>query len=244
MSKRIPNTPPTSHVEPLSLPKDVIKALTIDNLIFGLDDDQLKVLLVKHHDPIHINKWALPGGWIHYDENLRDAAARLLEEWTGVQNLYLEQLKAFGRIDRFPSERVVTIAYYALVSAENYPVITGASAADASWFSVNALPQLIYDHAEILTYGIKFLRHQVCHQPIGFNLLPEKFTLLQLQALYEAILNTKLDKPNFRRKIMKMNLLKSCDEKQQGVPHRAANLYRFDSEAYEHLSEMGFSFEI
>lgn len=233
-----------SHVEPLKLPHNVIKNLTIDNLIFGLDDDELKVLLVKHREPINGADWALPGGWIRQNENLRDAAARLLEEWTGLQHLYLEQLKAFGRIDRFPSERVVTIAYYALVSAEDYPVVAGHSAADASWFGVNKLPQLIYDHAEILTYGIKFLRHQVCHQPIGFNLLPEKFTLLQLQALYEAILNTKLDKPNFRRKIMKMNLLKSCDEKQQGVPHRAANLYRFDADAYEKLSETGFSFAI
>lgn len=244
MSNNKPGQAPLSHVEPVNIPQDVIKALTIDNLIFGLDNDELKVLLVKHSEPIHAKKWALPGGWIRHDENLRDAATRLLEEWTGVQNLYLEQLKAFGRIDRFPSERVVTIAYYALVSAENYPEVTGRSAEDASWFSVNELPELIYDHAEILAYGTKFLRHQVCHQPIGFNLLPEKFTLLQLQALYEAILNIKLDKPNFRRKIMKMNLLKSCDEKQQGVPHRAANLYRFDADAYQHLSEMGFSFEI
>lgn len=239
-------TKPTAitHVEPSMLPENVIKALSIDNLIFGLDNDELKVLLVKHEEPSLIEKWALPGGWIRYDENLRDAASRLLEEWTGVKDLYLEQLKAFGRIDRFPNERVVTIAYYALVSAENYPEVTGRSAAAASWFSVNNLPELIYDHAEILAFGIKFLRHQVCHQPIGFNLLPEKFTLLQLQALYEAILNTKLDKPNFRRKIMKMNLLTPCNEKQQGVPHRAANLYRFDAEAYRHLTEMGFSFEI
>lgn len=233
-----------SHVEPLRLPNDVVKNLSIDNLIFGLDDDELKVLLVKHRELAHADKWALPGGWIKQDENLRDAAARLLEEWSGVKNLYLEQLKAFGRIDRFPNERVVTIAYYALVSAENYPLVAGHSAADASWFSVKNLPPLIYDHAEILAYGIKFLRHQVCHQPIGFNLLPEKFTLLQLQALYEAILNTKLDKPNFRRKIMKMNLLTPCNEKQQGVPHRAANLYRFDAEAYKQLTEMGFAFAI
>jgi 8-oxo-dGTP diphosphatase len=239
-----PSTSGISHVEPLRLPDNVIKNLTIDNLIFGLDEDQLKVLLVKHREPAGDASWALPGGWITQDESLRDAAARLLEDWTGVQNLYLEQLKAFGRIDRFPNERVVTIAYYALVSAEDYPIVAGHSAEDVSWFSVNQLPRLIYDHAEILDYGIKFLRHQVCHQPIGFNLLPEKFTLLQLQALYEAILNIKLDKPNFRRKIMKMNLLKPCNEKQQGVPHRAANLYRFDAEAYKKLTEMGFSFAI
>lgn len=237
-------TPPNSHVEPLNLPQHVIKALSIDNLIFGLDNDELKILLVKQTDPMHQGKWALPGGWIRYDENLRDAAYRLLEELTGVKQLYLEQLKTFGRVDRFPTERVVTIAYYALVSAEHYSLVAGQSAADVSWQSINDLPELIYDHAEIIDYGMKFLRHQVCHQPIGFNLLPEKFTLLQLQALYEAILNTKLDKPNFRRKIMKMDLLTPCNEKQQGVPHRAANLYRFDAEAYKHLTESGFSFEI
>lgn len=237
-------TPPNSHVEPLNLPQDVIKALSIDNLVFGLDDDELKILLVKQTDPMHQGKWALPGGWIRYDENLRDAAYRLLEELTGVKQLYLEQLKTFGRVDRFPTERVVTIAYYALVSAEHYSLVAGQSAADVSWQSINALPELIYDHAEIIDFGMKFLRHQVCHQPIGFNLLPEKFTLLQLQALYEAILNTKLDKPNFRRKIMKMDLLTPCNEKQQGVPHRAANLYRFDQETYKQLTESGFSFEI
>lgn len=232
-----------SHVEPLQLPQNVIKALSIDNLIFGLDRGQLKILLVKHQNPIHNEKWALPGGWIRYDENLRDAASRLLEELTGVKELYLEQLKAFGKVDRFPSERVVTIAYYALVSAEDYPMVESQSM-HARWFSIHEHPELIFDHAEILAHGTKFLRHQVCHQPIGFNLLPEKFTLLQLQSLYEAILNIKLDKPNFRRKIMKMNLLTPCNEKQQGVPHRAASLYRFDAQAYEHLTEMGFSFEI
>lgn len=224
--------------------KEVIKALSIDNLIFGLDGDELKILLVRQTDPMHQGKWALPGGWIRYDENLRDAAYRLLEELTGVRQLYLEQLKTFGRVDRFPTERVVTVAYYALVSAENYSLVAGQATADVSWQSVSCLPDLIYDHAEIIAYGKKFLRHQVCHQPIGFNLLPEKFTLLQLQALYEAILDVTLDKPNFRRKIMKMNLLTACNEKQQGVPHRAASLYRFDPEVYKKLTESGFSFEI
>lgn len=241
-TSHLPSSSTHSHVEPLNLPQNVIKALSIDNLIFGLDHDQLKILLIKRTDSVHKDKWALPGGWIRYDENLHDAASRLLEELTGAKQIYLEQLKAFGRIDRFPNERVVTIAYYALVSAEDFPMVEDHS--KARWFSVNDQPELIYDHAEILAHGINFLRHQVCHQPIGFNLLPEKFTLLQLQALYEAILNVKLDKPNFRRKIMKMNLLSPCNEKQQGVPHRAANLYRFDNEAYKHLSETGFSFGI
>lgn len=227
-----------------SLPDDVIKALSIDNLVFGMDENELKILLVKQNDPRHQGNWALPGGWIRYHENLRDAANRLLKELTGIDDLFLEQLKTFGRVDRFPNDRVVTIAYYALVSADKYSIVAGQSADDVSWHSINHLPDLVYDHAEIIEHGLSVLRHQVRHQPIGFNLLPEKFTLLQLQALYEAILNTTLDKPNFRRKIMKMNLLTPCNEKQQGVPHRAASLYRFDSAAYEQLTQSGFAFEI
>jgi 8-oxo-dGTP diphosphatase len=229
--------------EDLQLPADVIKALSIDNLIFGLDNGQLKILLVQHHDEKHKDMWALPGGWIRYNENLRDAAERHLAALTGVRNLYLEQLKTFGKVNRFPDERVVTVAYYALVSADQLALVASNDAAVA-WHDANQLPELIYDHAHIIAHGLKVLRHQVCHQPIGFNLLPEKFTLLQLQALYEAILDVRLDKPNFRRKIMKMNLLTSCNEKQQGVPHRAAELYRFDAEVYNHLSESGFAFEI
>ncbi|WP_041522133.1 NUDIX hydrolase [Gilvimarinus agarilyticus] len=236
--------PYSNHVEPARTPDNVIKALSIDNLIFGLDHGQLDVMLIKHREGISKGRWGLPGGWIRYDENLRDAASRHLHELTGVQNLYLEQLKTFGRLDRFPSERVVTIAYYALVSAEDYSLVAGNNAADASWFNIRELPELIYDHAEILQYGIEFLQQQVRRRPIGFNLLPEKFTLLELQELYESILGTKLDKPNFRRKIMKMNLLASCEEKQQGVAHRAAKLYRFDEQAYQALTEKGFSFEI
>lgn len=235
----------TSHgsLETGTPSKGVMPGLSIDNLIFGLDHGQLDIMLVKHDIGPGKGSWALPGGYIKVDENLRDAASRLLQELTGVRNLYLEQLKTFGQVDRFPLERVVTIAYYALVSAEDYPLVAGHNAAEAKWFNVKDLPPLIYDHAEIVGHGINFLRHQVCHKPVGFNLLPEKFTLLQLQELYEAILDTKLDKPNFRRKMMKMNLLAPCNEKQQGVPHRAANLYRFDSEAYERLTDKGFSFE-
>lgn len=233
-----------SHVEPLNPPVGVIQALSIDNLIFGLQGDCLKVLLIRHPAGKTGREWALPGGWVRYDENLRDAAVRLLEEHTGVKELYLEQLKAFGRVDRFPTERVVTIAYYALVSAEAYPVVSEAGHTDVNWFSVDDVPGLVYDHSEILAYGIRFLRQKIRHEPVGFNLLPEKFTLLALQELYEAILGCKLDKSNFRRKMLKMALLKPCNQKQQGVAHRAAALYRFDEESYQQLSRQGFTFEI
>lgn len=249
MDVPVPRTTPNrqrlsaTEAVPPPEPTEFLSRLSIDNVIFGLDHGQLDIMLVKHDIGLGKGRWALPGGFIGRDENLRDAAARLLLNLTGVRDLYLEQLKAFGRIDRFPKDRVVTIAYYALVSAEDYPLVAGTDASDAKWFNVKELPPLIYDHSHIVEYGMQFLRHQVRHKPIGFNLLPEKFTLLQLQELYEAILDVKLDKPNFRRKMMKMNLLAPCNEKQTGVPHRAANLYRFDSEAYERLTEKGFSFE-
>jgi 8-oxo-dGTP diphosphatase len=225
------------------MPDDVMPGLSIDNLIFGLEQGRLEILLVKHDIGPGKGGWALPGGWIRRNENLRDAAARLLEDLTGVKDLYIEQVITFGRVDRFPSERVVKVAYYALVSAEDYTVVAGRDTSDACWFDVRELPKLIYDHSDIVAHGLGFLRHQVRHKPIGFNLLPEKFTLLQLQELYEAILGVTLDKPNFRRKMLKMNLLFPCNEKQKDVPHRAASLFRFDSDAYERLTEKGFSFE-
>lgn len=222
----------------------MIETLSIDNLIFGLQGNQLNILLIKHRSGISSGEWALPGGWIRYDEDLYDAAARLLNELTGVHDLYLEQLRAFGKVDRFPTARVLTVAYYALVSAEAFEVVAGNNASEACWFGVHDIPDLVYDHRDIVDTGLAHLRHKVRHEPIGFNLLPEKFTLLQLQGLYEALLDTKLDKPNFRRKILKMNLLTPCNEKQRGVAHRAANLYRFDRDAYLRLTESGFAFEI
>lgn len=222
---------------------DVIDALTIDCTIFGFQESKLKVLLVKHADGIIKDQWALPGGWVAYNENVNTAAKRLLRDLTGVKDLYLEQLKAFGNVDRYPVKRVITIAYYALTRPEIYELIPGFTASDAKWFSVDEIKNLPYDHGEILHFSWNRLKWQVKHEPIGFNLLPEKFTLLQLQELYEAILETSLDKPNFRRKIMKMNLLISCREKQAGVSHRAANLYRFDKEVYDKLKEEGFIFE-
>lgn len=226
------------------VPAGCVRSLSIDNLIFGLNQGELNILLIKYAEGNARGEWALPGGYIGESESMQDAATRLLEDLTGVKNLYLEQLRTFGRVDRFPGERVVTVAYYALVSADKLRLVAGPNTIGTSWFSVNELPELIYDHEEIIDHGLKHLRHQVCHQPIGFNLLPEKFTLLQLQELYEAILNTRLDKPNFRRKILKMGLLQSCNEKQTGVAHRAATLYRFDAEAYERLSNAGFSFVV
>jgi 8-oxo-dGTP diphosphatase len=221
-----------------------IDALSIDCLLFGFKDGRLDVLLVKHAKGISKGRWALPGGWIRYNESIDEAAKRLLESLTGISNIYLEQLKAFGDVNRYPTKRVVTLPYYTLVNEEHYALIPGFTASDAQWFNIREIPELPYDHQAILDFAFKHLRQKVRHEPIGFNLLPKKFTLLQLQELYESILGTKLDKSNFRRKLLKMNLLKPSAEKQRDVSHRAAGLYQFDKKIYDQLEEKGFDFEL
>ncbi|SHG49622.1 NUDIX domain-containing protein [Chryseolinea serpens] len=228
----------------LPFPDTIIDALSIDCLIFGFKKSELDILLVQHGEGISKGKWALPGGWIKYNESTDGAATRILNDLTGVSNIYLEQLRAFGDVHRYPTKRVITIAYYALVKPENYTLHAGFTAADAQWFKISEVPEMPYDHKMILNEGLAYLKHKVRHEPIGFNLLPKKFTLLQLQELYEAILDKKLDKPNFRRKLMRMNLLEPCKEKQTDVSHRAAGLYKFDKRTYNHLKEKGFMFEL
>ncbi|PBJ10976.1 NUDIX domain-containing protein [Flavobacterium sp. ACN6] len=223
--------------------QSAMNAITIDCVIFGFDKGSLEVLLVQHGEGISKGKWGLPGGWIYKKESTDNAAHRLLNELTGLDNIYLEQLKAFGDPDRFPLRRVITIGYYALVKREDYNIKAGFTASDAKWYKINNIPDLIYDHNEILNYSLKHLRNKVRQTPIGFNLLPEKFTLLQLMQLYEEILGVGMDKPNFRRKILHMKLLAALDEKQQDVSHRAAQLYKFDPEIYKKLTEKGFNFE-
>jgi len=228
----------------MSETEEIIEALSIDCLVFGFEKNQLEILLVKHAEGISKGKWALPGGWIKYNESLDEAASRILTALTGISNIYLEQVKAFGRVDRYPDKRVITVAYFALVNAKKYKPQAGFTASEAKWFDVHRVPALPYDHNEVFDFGFEFLKHKVQHEPIGFNLLPKKFTLLQLQNLYEAILDRKLDKPNFRRKLMNMNLLVPCEEKQKDVAHRAANLYRFDMKVYDNLIKKGFDFQI
>jgi 8-oxo-dGTP diphosphatase len=224
--------------------EEIVEALSIDCVIFGFKDGELDILLIKHGEGISKGRWALPGGWIQYNESVDDAASRLLNSLTGVSNIYLEQLRCFGNVDRYPGKRVITIAYFALVNADNYSLHPGFTASDAQWFNVQDVPSLPYDHNDILRFGYHHLKHKVRHEPIGFNLLPKKFTLHHIQKLYEAILETDLDKPNFRRKLLNMNLLVPCDEKQKDVSHRAASLYRFDKKIYNQLLEKGFAFEL
>lgn len=221
-------------------------ALTVDCVVFGLDldEDDLEILLVRRGLEPFLGKWALPGGFVHIDETLEDAALRELEEETGLRRVFLEQLYTFGTLDRDPRERIVTVAYYALVKLSDHKVKAATDAADAAWFSIHDLPELAFDHQQILDVAHERLRGKLRWQPIGFELLPKKFTLTQLQRMYEIILERQLDKRNFRKKILSMDLLVELDEVQRDVAHRAARLYKFDDRHYRRLLKQGFSFEI
>ncbi len=219
-------------------------ALTVDCVIFGYDAADLKVLLIQRGLPPFAGDWALPGGFVHLDETLDQAARRELREETGVTDLYLEQLFTFSALDRDPRERVVSVAYYALVDLVSHPIAAATDARGAAWFPVQAVPPLAFDHVEILVTACTRLRSKVRYQPIGFELLPAKFTLTQLQRLYETILNQPLDKRNFRKKILGAGLLTELDEVEQDVAHRAARLYQFDGAKYRALVERGYNFEL
>lgn len=199
-------------------------SLTVDCVVFGLDDEDLKVLLVQRDLPPFEGRWALPGGFVHMDETLEEAAKRELREETGLSDVYLEQLYTFGDLDRDPRERVVTVAYYALVNLRDHRVQAATDARSAAWFAVDNCAKLAFDHARILRMALERLRGKVRYQPIGFELLPPKFTLRQLQHLYEKILGRSLDKRNFRKKILGMGILVELDEIEKDVAHRAARL--------------------
>lgn len=219
-------------------------ALTVDCVVFGLDEDDLKVLLIRRDLAPYRGRWALPGGFVHLDETLDEAVRRELEEEAGVRAVFLEQLYTFGALERDPRERVVSVAYYALTRLSSHSLRADTDASDAGWFSVDDPPALAFDHDQILEVALERLRAKVTYQPIGFELLPPKFTLSQLQRLYEIILETPFDKRNFRKKILGMGLLEELEEVQKDVAHRAARLYRFDKAKYEQLKRRGFSFDL
>jgi 8-oxo-dGTP diphosphatase len=219
-------------------------ALTVDCVVFGLDERDLKVMLIQRDLPPFEGAWALPGGFVRIGETLDEAAARELEEETGLRKVFLEQLYTFGAIDRDPRERVVSVAYYALINLSEQRVHAASDARDAGWFAVHDTPSLAFDHGEILEMALERLRGKLRYQPIGFELLPRKFTLSELQHVYELVLERELDKRNFRKRVLAMDLLVETDEVQQDVAHRAARLYRFDERKYRRLVKAGFNFEL
>ena len=219
-------------------------AVTVDCAVFGLDEDGLKVLLVQRDGEPFAGRWALPGGFVRPDEGLEEAARRELREETGLEQLFLEQLYTFGEPKRDPRERVITVAWYALVRLADHRVQAATDARDAAWFPLDDLPRLAFDHDDILAMALQRLQGKVRWQPIGFELLPPKFTLTQLQRLYETVLERDLDKRNFRKKVLGLGILEELDEIEQDVAHRAARLYRFDQKAYQRMVRDGFHFEI
>jgi 8-oxo-dGTP diphosphatase len=219
-------------------------ALTVDCVVFGIDDGELEVMLIQGDLPPFEGRWALPGGFVHVDETLEDAARRELCEETGLHDVFLEQLATFSAVDRDPRERIVSAAYYALVAKGDHSVRAATDARAAEWFPIHDVPTLAFDHTDIVDTALDRLRFTLQHRPIGFELLPPCFTLSQLQTVYEVILERSFDKRNFRKKVLASRLLIETDQVQQNVAHRAARLYRFDHPTYAQLAREGFHFEI
>jgi 8-oxo-dGTP diphosphatase len=219
-------------------------SLTVDCVIFGLDkSSRLKVLLIQRAHAPFMGCWALPGGFVGENETLEAAAQRELAEETGIEDVYVEQLYTFGNPDRDPRGRVVTVAYYALINLAEHKIGADTDAQDVRWFPLSSLPDLAFDHAEILQATLLRLRGKVRYQPLGFELLPDSFSLTQLQNLYETILDKELNKRNFRAKILKMDILKKSSIL-RGVAHRPAQLYSFDAQKYQSYISGGFNFEL
>jgi ADP-ribose pyrophosphatase YjhB (NUDIX family) len=213
--------------------------LAIDCIIFGFDGTQLKALLIKRGFEPQMGKWSLMGGFVRQEESVNDAAKRILDQLTGMQDIYMEQLQCFGEVDRDPGGRVVSIAYYALIKIDDYSSEL-MEEHQARWFGMEEIPPLVFDHRHMLDMARERLRQKVANYPIGFALLPYKFTLPQLQALYEAIYETELDKRNFTRKILSFEILRKLDEKEKESSRKGAFLYVFDSQKYKKLEKDGF----
>jgi 8-oxo-dGTP diphosphatase len=210
-------------------------SVTVDMILFAFQNDELTVLLIRRtHDPF-AGKWALPGGFVGEEEALYDAALRELKEETNVSNVYLEQLYTFGQPNRDPRARVITVAYFALLSADEVAqqmIHSGSDAGETRWWSIYSLPELAFDHDRILEYALQRLRWKLEWTALGFLLLPKEFTLSELQKVYETVLSEPLDKRNFRRKILSAGVLEETGNMRAG-DHRPAKLYRFSSQAIE-----------
>jgi len=218
--------------------------LTVDCVVFGFDEGELKVLLIQRALEPFKGRWALPGGFVRVEETLDEAARRELEEEAGLKNVFLEQLFTFGEVRRDPRERVVSVAHYALVKLSDHRAKAATDAANAEWFPVSKVPRLAFDHTDILAAALARLKGKVRYQPIGFELLPLKFTLSDLQHLYEAVLGADLDKRNFRKKVLGLGLLVPLRETQMAGRHRPARLFSFDADKYGKLKKRGFNFEL
>lgn len=216
-------------------------SVTTDCVIFGFDGGKLEVLLVERGLEPYKGRWAFPGGFVKMDESCEEGALRELEEETALKGTYVQQFHTYSDPNRDPRERVITVAFFALVRIQE--VEAGDDANKAQWFAIDEVPQLAFDHDVILRDALKRLRERIHFQPIGFELLPEKFTMRQLQNLYEAILDVHFDRGNFSKKMLHFNILTPLDETVRPTPKREARLYRFNKESYDDLKQKGFRLE-
>ena len=219
-------------------------AVTTDCVIFGFDAGELKLLLIERGIEPYKGKWAFPGGFLNMEENAEECARRELFEETGIQNVFIEQLYTFSDVDRDPRGRVITVSYIAFVKRSDFKIQAGDDANHAKWFPISLVPPLAFDHDHILRVALNRLRVKIRYQPIGFELLPEKFTLPELQNLYEIVFEMKLNGRNFRKKILESGLLIDHPESMKGVPQKGATYFSFDTKKYNELSERGFHIEI
>jgi 8-oxo-dGTP diphosphatase len=247
----------------------ILNSVSVDCVIFGFDKSGLRVLLVQidkevlqkslpeqasedqirqiyEKHPVFTGgvDWSLFGGHVPETQDLDEFAKDLLFQATGLNDVFLQQISAFGSLQRVPYTRVITIGYYALINPDYYNLKQSNLAKSLQWFNLNELPSLCFDHDQIIQQALLKLRQEVMYHPVGFHLLPENFTLTEIQSLYEVILNKKMDTRNFRKKLAKMDLLIDSGEKQQNVAHRAAKLYQFDIQVYEKLKKEGLNFRI
>lgn len=216
--------------------------MTVDVVIFTLREWELQVLLVQRGVPPFKGQWALPGGFVLEDESVDAAARRELEEETGVRDVYLEQLYTFGDVGRDPRGRVITVAYFALLTTDTTPLVAGTDAGAARWIAARKHPPLAFDHEKILRYALERLENKLDYTTVGFKLLPKKFTLSQLQRVYETVLGRSLDKRNFRRKIAVLDILTPLEEWVQEGPSRPAQLHQFSAKQFERLRDKGILF--
>lgn len=218
--------------------------VAVDAVVFGYSDNKLKILLIQQKFGSTTNKWALPGGFVKDTETLEQAVIRELNEETGVKANYLEQLYTFGAINRDERARVVAISYIALINPKNYSIKADTDAKDAKWFDIKDIPKLAFDHKNIIIKGLERLKAKINYQPIGFELLNSKFPFSDLENLYQTILSKKIDRRNFRKKLLSFEILQETTEFQNIGSGRPAKLYKFNKQKYRELEQNGFHFEI
>ncbi len=217
--------------------------VAVDCIIFGFNDNELNVLLYKRTFEPSKGSWSLMGGFVKSTESLNEAASRVLTDCTGIKDLFIEQIGAYGEVERDLGERVISVAFYALVNIKDFDAEL-LEEYNATWTKIDEVPELIFDHNQMIDDALAIIRRNAAIKPIGFNLLPEKFTLPQLQSLYEAIYQTSLDKRNFRKKLNAMDILKKLDEKDKMNSKRGAFYYKFNKVKYDRLLKQGFYFSL